>query len=97
MHISKSDLVFVLPAFGCCILLLLVAKMVLTACNLCWWCFTCHQLVQRPHLHLQWAIPETYAVVLYFFVYIDTFSDNAGAFNEGTSNASYFKVKYRMR
>ena len=33
----------VLPAIGCCIQLLVVLKIVLTLCNLCWWwCFTCH-------------------------------------------------------
>ena len=28
----------VLPALGCCILLVIVPKMVLTLCNLHWWC-----------------------------------------------------------
>ena len=28
-----------LYAFGCCILLLLVPKTVLTLCNLCWWLY----------------------------------------------------------
>ena len=48
-----------LPAFGCCILLLLVLKTVLTLCNLRWWCFSCHQLLQRPHWCLQWALSAT--------------------------------------
>ena len=43
-------------AVGCFILLLLVTKMVLTLCNLCWSVvFFCHQLAQRPHMHMQWA------------------------------------------
>ena len=43
-------------AIGCCIMLLLVPKVVLTLCNLrWWWCLSCHQLAQRPHLHLLWA------------------------------------------
>ena len=33
------DCVFVQAAIGCCILPLLVPKMVLTLCNLHWWCF----------------------------------------------------------
>ena len=49
------DYALVQAALGCCILLLLVPKMVLTLCNLRWWCFSCHQLAQRPHLHLQLA------------------------------------------
>ena len=41
---------------GCCILLLLVFKMILTLCNLrWWWCLSCHELAQRPHLHLLWT------------------------------------------
>ena len=55
------DCALVQAAIGCCILLLLVPKMVLTLCNLRWWCFSCHQLAQRPHLHLQWASPATCA------------------------------------
>ena len=57
--IAIDLIALVLPAFGCCTLLLLVPKMVLTLCNLHWWCFSCHQLAQRPHLHLQWASPAT--------------------------------------
>ena len=48
-------------AIGCCILLLLVPKMVLTLCNLCWWCFSYHQITQRPHLHLQCELTATCA------------------------------------
>ena len=36
-------------AIGCCILLLLVSKMALILCKLCWWCFSFiiyHQLTQ---------------------------------------------------
>ena len=29
-------------------------------CNLGWWCFSCHQLAQRLHLHFQWVSPATY-------------------------------------
>ena len=46
-------------AIGCCILLLLVPKTVLTLCNLRWLCFSCHQLVQRPHLHSWGSSPAT--------------------------------------
>ena len=50
------DCALVQAAIGCCILLLLVSKTVLTLCNLRWWCFSCHQLAQRPHWHLQRAL-----------------------------------------
>ena len=33
--------------------------MVLTLCNLRWWCLSCHRLAQRLHLHLQWASHAT--------------------------------------
>ena len=36
--------------------------MVLTLCNLCWRCFSCHQLVQRPHLQAYWSSPATCTV-----------------------------------
>ena len=59
---TRADLGLVLPAIGCCILLLLVPKMVLTLCNFNWWWYlSCHQLVQRPHLHLQWTSLATCA------------------------------------
>ena len=45
-------------AIGCCILLILMPKIVLTFCNLHWWCFSCHEIVQRPHLYLQCALPD---------------------------------------
>ena len=48
----------VLPAFGCCIPLLLVPKMVLTLCNLCWWCF----IIYRKMIH---DVIEAHAVVWY--------------------------------
>ena len=32
-------------AIGCCILR--------------WWCFSCHQLAQRSHMHVQWESPAT--------------------------------------
>ena len=35
------DCALMQAAIGCCILLLLVPKMVLTLCNLRWWCFSC--------------------------------------------------------
>ena len=55
-HNPQPNLVLVQAAIGCCILLLLVLKMVLPLCNLCWWwCLFCHQLAQRSHLQLQWA------------------------------------------
>ena len=65
-HISPHvytlpPLSLVLPAFGCCILLLLVPKTVLTLCNLRWWCFSCCQLAQRSQWHLQWALSATCA------------------------------------
>ena len=52
-HHLNADHAFVLPAFGCCILLLyiLMPKMVLTLCDLHWWCFPFHQLVQILYLH----------------------------------------------
>ena len=54
------DSALVQAAIGCCILLLLVPKMVLTLSNLHWWRrLSCHQLAQRPHLHLQWTSPAT--------------------------------------
>ena len=60
-HNPQPSLALVLPALGCCILLLLVPKMVSTLCNLHQWCFSWHQLVQRPHLHLKWALSATCA------------------------------------
>ena len=54
------DSALVQATIGCCILLLLVPKMVLTLSYLHWWRrLSCHQLVQRPHLHLQWTSPAT--------------------------------------
>ena len=35
----------------------LVPKMVLTLCNLLWWCFSFHQLAQILHLHSWWSSP----------------------------------------
>ena len=35
----------------------LVAKVVLTLCNLRWWCFSFHQLAQILHLHSWWSSP----------------------------------------
>ena len=35
-HVLVRDCALVQAAIGCCILLLLVPKMVLTLCNLCW-------------------------------------------------------------
>ena len=35
--LPEPELAIVLPVFGCCILLLLVPKTVLTLYNLCWW------------------------------------------------------------
>ena len=63
----------VLPTFGCCILLLLVPKMVLTLCNWhWWWCLSCHELARRKHLHLQWPSPATCpgGVFLYKLVHL---------------------------
>ena len=34
-------------------------KMVLTICNLCWWCFSCHHLVQIHNLQSWWSLPAT--------------------------------------
>ena len=45
---------------GCCILLLLVTKMVLTLCNMGWWCFSCHQLAQILYMHSWWSSPATH-------------------------------------
>ena len=50
-QVLVRDCTLVQAPIGCCILLLLVPKMVLTLCNLCWWCFSCHHLAQRPHLN----------------------------------------------
>ena len=47
------DCAFVQAEIGCCSLLLLVPKMVLTLYNLHWWCFSCNQLAQGPHMRLQ--------------------------------------------
>ena len=63
---SQLDLALVLPAFGCCILLQLLPKMVLTLCNLHWWCFSCHQLAQRPHLHLPPTHHHQLALVVFY-------------------------------
>ena len=41
----------VLSTIGWCILLLPVPKMVLTLCNLRWWCFCYHQLAHKHNLH----------------------------------------------
>ena len=52
----------VLPAFGYCILLLLVPKMVLTLCNLLWWCFihnmSANICIER-RLHWLWTKRRT--------------------------------------
>ena len=48
-------------AIGCCILLLLVPTMVLTLCDLRWWCFSSHQLAQIHDLHSWWSSPATCA------------------------------------
>ena len=37
------------------------AQMVLTLCNLRWWCVSCHQMAQRPHWYLQWTLSTTCA------------------------------------
>ena len=78
VHISKCaswhrtgqgpvrDCALVQAAIGCCILLLLVHKMVLTLSNLHWWCLSCHQLVQRPHLHLQVSTCMQLALVVFY-------------------------------
>ena len=55
------DCALVQAAIGCCILLLLVPKLVLTLSNLRWQCFSCHQIAQRPHWHLLWTSPTTCA------------------------------------
>ena len=55
------DCALVQAAIHCCILLLLVPKMFLTLCHWRWWWISCHQLAQRPHLHLQWASSATCA------------------------------------
>ena len=51
-----NETLFVLPAFGCCILLLLVSKMVFTLCIALVVLF-CYQWAQQ--LHLQSALPAT--------------------------------------
>ena len=38
--------------------------MVLTLCNLCWWCFSFHQLAQILHLHSWWS--SQLALVVFF-------------------------------
>ena len=55
------ELAFVLPAFGCCILLLLVPKMALTLCNLHWWWFLQSSTSTIHNLHLWWSSPATCA------------------------------------
>ena len=42
----------------------LVPKMVLTLCNLRWWCFSFHQLAQTLHLHSWWS--SHLALVVFF-------------------------------
>ena len=58
------DCALMQSAIGCCILLQLVPKMVLTL-QLALVVFSRNQLVQRLHLHLQWASPATCAVCVY--------------------------------
>ena len=45
-------------AFGCCILHLLVPKMVLTLCNLRWWCFL-PSTNAKYNLHSWWSSSAT--------------------------------------
>ena len=57
-------------AIGCCSLLLLVPKMVLTLCNLRWWWCSSHQLAQIHNLHLWWSLSATCTGGIYIYIYI---------------------------
>ena len=57
-------------AIGCCSLLLLVPKMVLTLCNLRWWWCSSHQLAQIHNLHLWWSLPATCTGGIYIYIFI---------------------------
>ena len=58
-----------LPAFGCCILLLLVPKTVLTLCNLHWWCFSSTNQAFTNVYTYKWALVLQLALCNIYYTY----------------------------